>query len=53
MAIVRGSYEMAIGQGVWKPKAAMTAVLPAGTRYEMMDPYGWHTSGPSETRASL
>lgn len=48
MRIVDGMYEMGIGYGpgMSTPPIACTAILVAGTSYEMVDPDGWHYVRP-------
>ena len=48
MKIVSGAYEMGIGYGTGDtpPPIATTIILPAGSRYEMTDPDGWHYVRP-------
>lgn len=52
VVVLDGGYEMGLGQGPDEPKhPAATLLLAPGSRYEMLDPLGWHWvrpgSGPS------
>lgn len=50
VVILDGGYEMGVGQGAEEPKnPATTLWLAPGSRYEMMDPLGWHWVRPGET----
>jgi len=50
--VYSGHYEMAIGHQHWfpfarkTPEAAATVVLAAGSKYEMLNPKGWHYVKP-------
>ena len=46
--VLSGSYWMEIGFGAGQvePRRAATTILEAGSRYEMVDPDGWHSVRP-------
>jgi hypothetical protein len=48
MYMLRGQYEMAIGygEGDSPPPQAAKLILNKGSRYEMLDPNGWHYVRP-------
>ncbi len=44
--VLDGSYEMGVGHGKTNPPIAATIILGKGTKYEMVDPDGWHYVRP-------
>lgn len=48
MLIADGCYEMGVGQGASRPEVVTAAkiILGPGSRYEMVEPLGWHYVRP-------